>query len=182
MLAFAGRDVAQVFVEAGLAAGFDSEVVDFWDELAARARGQRQAQLNRIGRLGERQTIAHEQKRTGRSPKWVSVDDNADGYDVLSVVDSTDPRPLSIEVKASSIGMRGSFHVTRNEWDRANETECHVFHLWNVQNKSAPQLAVLMPEDVKPHVSRDAGDGCWELVEIPFAAFGSKFGSPSMTS
>jgi Protein NO VEIN, C-terminal len=180
VLAFAGRDVSQVFVEAGLVGGFDSDVVDFWDDLAARARGQRQAQLNRIGRFGERQTILYEENRTGRRPKWVSVDDNEDGYDVLSVVGSADSRPLSIEVKASSIGLRGTFHVTRNEWDRASETEHHVFHLWNLQSTTAPQLAILLAADVKSHIPCDTGDGRWELVDIPFAAFEHEFRSSSV--
>ena len=56
-MAFAGNGVAQVFVEAGLANGFDDDVVAFWDELAARARGLRDVKLSEFGREGEKLTI-----------------------------------------------------------------------------------------------------------------------------
>ena len=62
-------------------------------------------------------TLAHEKDRTGRKPKWVAIDNNEDGYDVFSVVDAEDSRALSIEVKISTMGLAGSFHLTRNEWD-----------------------------------------------------------------
>lgn len=45
VLAFSGPKVAQVMIEAGLKAGVSADVVEFWDELAARARGLRDARL-----------------------------------------------------------------------------------------------------------------------------------------
>jgi hypothetical protein len=131
VIRFAGREIAQVFVEAGLAHSTEPEVVAFWDAMAALARGQRDGRLSQIGRQGERLSIAHELARTGRKPKWVAIDNNEDGYDVLSIVDSNDSRPLSIEVKASTMGLAGSLHLTRNEWERAQEAENHIFHIWD---------------------------------------------------
>jgi hypothetical protein len=64
VLSFAGREIAQVFVEAGLAHGTDQEVIAFWDELASRARGQRSGRLTAIGRHGERLSLAYEESRT----------------------------------------------------------------------------------------------------------------------
>jgi hypothetical protein len=174
VLSFAGSDIAQVFVEAGLAHGFDDEIVAFWDEIAARARGQRGARLTGIGRAGERLTIAHERERTGREPKWISVESNEDGYDVLSVTSREDERLLSIEVKATAVGMSGSFHLTANEWDRAVFSDIHAFHLWDI-SRPVPRLAVLFKAEVDPHVPANRGEGAWESVEIPFRAFADKF-------
>jgi hypothetical protein len=177
VIAFAGNDIAQVFVEAGLAHGTEVEVVEFWDELAARARGQKGARLNAIGRAGERLTIERETRRTGRKPKWVSIDSNADGYDVLSVAGPSDGRHLSIEVKATKIGLAGSFHLTANEWERALVSDLHVFHLWDMSS-SCPALAEITRTDVAPHVPADRGRGQWEAVEIPFEAFAPMFAPP----
>lgn len=170
VIAFAGNDIAQVFVEAGLAHGTEVEVVEFWDELAARARGQKGVRLNAIGRAGERLTIEHETRRTGRKPKWVSIDSNADGYDVLSVAGPSDGRHLSIEVKTTNVGVAGYFHLTANEWERALGSDLHAFHLWDISS-NCPALAELTSADVAPHVPADRGKGQWESVEIPFEAF-----------
>lgn len=177
VLAFAGSEITQVFVEAGLAHGTDSDVVSFWDALAARARGQKADRLTAIGRRGEQLTIAHEASRTNQQPKWISIENNEDGYDVLSVVSPTDERPLSIEVKTSTMGMLGSLHLTRNEWERAETTENHLFHLWSIQSELKSTLAVIKPEEMQSHVPRDQGSGSWECVEIAFSVFQTWFQS-----
>lgn len=175
VIRFAGREFAQVFVEAGLADGIEDEVVAFWDAMAALARGQKNGRLTEIGRQGERLSIAHEQARTGQKPKWVAIDNNEDGYDVLSIVEPGDARPLSIEVKASALGLSGSLHLTRNEWERSQEVENHTFHLWAMKSKSQNVLAVLVPTELQNHVPTDSGSGSWETVEIPFSAFHAHF-------
>ena len=175
---FAGTQVGQVFVEAGLADGTDDEVVTFWDAMAALARGQKNDRLAAIGRQGERLTIAHEKGRTGRRPKWIAIDSNEDGYDVLSVVEAEDPRALSIEVKSSTMGLSGTFHLSRNEWERAQETENHAFHLWAIRDNHQPSLAIISPEQMGAHIPSDRGDGRWENVEIPFKTFREHFTLP----
>ena len=102
VLRFAGSTIAQVFDEAGLVVGTDPDTVAFWDALAARARGLKDDRLTAIGRIGERATIAYEKERTGSDPQWVALENNADGYDVLSIVAADDPQLLSIEVKATT--------------------------------------------------------------------------------
>jgi hypothetical protein len=174
VIRFAGREVAQVFVEAGLAYSVSDEVVAFWDSMSALARGQRNRRLSEIGRQGERLSIAHELARTGRNPKWVAIDNNEDGYDVLSVVASEDTRPLSIEVKASTMGLAGSLHLTRSEWERAQEAENHVFHIWAIKSDE-PTLAILSPIEVQNHIPLNVGMGAWESVEVPLAAFSHRF-------
>lgn len=130
--------------------------------------------LTGIGRAGERLTIAHERERTGHEPKWISVESNEDGYDVLSVAGRSDARLLSIEVKATTVGTGGSFHLTANEWDRAVFNDIHAFHLWDI-SRPVPSLAVLAKTEVAPHVPDNRGNGAWESVEIPFGAFSGMF-------
>jgi hypothetical protein len=174
VLSFASSDIVQTFVEVGLASGTDPEVVTFWDELAARARGQKGYRLTSIGRRGERLTIEYEKMRTGQHPKWVSIDDNSDGYDVLSVVGLVDKQPLLIEVKATTAGLKENFHLTANEWELAKNVDNHVFHFWDL-SASNPTLAVLCIDDVGSHVPIDNGEGRWESVRIPFETFAEQF-------
>jgi len=174
LISFAGNQIGQVFLEAGLVDGTDEAVVAFWDALAARARGQKDDRLNAIGREGERLSLEYERQRTGRPPKWVAIDNNDDGYDILSVVSADDLRKQSIEVKASTLGLRGSFFLTRNEWERALESEQHAFHVWSLATRP-PVLAVLEADEVYRHISIDQGAGEWKSVEVPLAAFKERF-------
>ncbi len=165
----------QVLVEAGLAYGDDADTVHFWDVLAARARGMRNAALTEIGRRGERLTIARERERIGSPPKWIALDSNAEGYDVLSQLSASDSRRLSIEVKATQQShLSGSFHVSRNEWDFAGEALHHAFHLWDLSG-TPPRLAVLSVEQIADHIPSDRGEGNWESAMIPFRVFGPSF-------
>lgn len=175
VLAFVGAEIGQVFVEAGLASGTGNDIVAFWDTLAAIARGRKADRLLDIGRRGERLTLAHEEARTGRQPRWVSIDNNEDGYDVLSVAARDDHRLLSIEVKATTVGLAASLHLTRNEWERACEADCHVFHLWNLGAGAAVSLAVVPADLLRAHVARDSGEGAWQMVRVPFSAFADRF-------
>lgn len=175
LLLQAPSGIRQVLVEAGLAYGDDADTVQFWDVLAARARGMRNAALTELGRRGERLTIAREQERIGKSPKWIALDSNAEGYDVLSQISPTDSRRLSIEVKASTQpGLSGTFHISRNEWDFAGEALNHAFHLWDI-SKEPPRLAVLSVDQVADHVPYDRGGGSWESAIVPFRLFGPLF-------
>jgi hypothetical protein len=179
VIGFAGSQIAQVFSEAGLSEGTDESVVAFWDALAARARGQRDDKLTQIGRIGERLTITFETQRTGRKPKWIAIDNNADGYDVLSVVDATDHKQLTIEVKTSTQGPLGFAMLTRNEWEMAMESEAHVFHLWNLRDPEHPKLAVVSNDELLIHMPTDQGMGQWDCTRLPFRAFNHYFSPPA---
>lgn len=171
----APASIRQVFVEAGLAYGDDYETVEFWDGLAARARGLRDGALLEIGRRGERMTLQYERIRTGAEPKWIALESSSDGYDVLSRVSISDTRRMTIEVKASEQGSDfASFHLTRNEWETALASMAHRFHLWSL-TAPLPQLTVVTVAQMKAHVPDDAGAGLWEMVKIPFSAFRDSF-------
>jgi Domain of unknown function (DUF3883) len=174
-LAYAGADIAQMFLEAGLTSGTSVDVLAFWDGLAARARGLMNQKLTEVGRQGERLTIATEQYRTGRSPKWVSVDSNQEGYDVLSVVAAENPARLLIEVKASTLSVESAvFHLTRNEWERAVSAPDHCFHLWDM-SRDPPQICVLTTTTLEPHIPKDQCLGEWNSAQVPFRAFAAIF-------
>lgn len=170
VLDFVNGGTAQMFLEAGLVEGISDDIVAFWDSLAAQAHGQKDSYLLGIGRQGERLTIAYEERRTGKKPRWISIDSNADGYDVLSVAGPDDLRTLTIEVKATQVGLGAFLHLTRNEWEIAIESRAHVFHLWDI-SRHQPKLMVLSPSELGIHVPTENGSGRWESVAVPFRAF-----------
>lgn len=174
VLQYAPPEIAQICQEAGLAHASTPEVVAFWDSLAARARGLYDVRLNEIGRAGERLTLGFEVTRTGRTPRWVALDSNEDGYDVLSSLTAENRAPVCIEVKASRLGLRGSFYLTRNEWESAASFLHFRMHLWDL-SFAAPRLAVLDLESVAAHVPTDHGSGRWENACVPFSAFADHF-------
>ena len=168
---FAGPTIAQVIDEAGLTTGDSPEVVEFWDALAARARGLQSDRMTEIGRRGERLTMEYEKQRTQRDPRWVALDNNADGYDVLSVMDADDPRQLSIEVKTTTMSTGGVFHITANEWSRADDARMqHAFHLWQLRD-AGPILKVVSVDQMETHMPANQNAGEWESVAVPFSAF-----------
>ena len=178
-LQFSPRPLAQTMSEAYLAEGYDDEVIEFWDRLAAIARGQSDIHLSEIGRKGERLTLEYERRRTGVEPTWRSIESNADGYDVLSIVSSQDHAHRQIEVKTSTNGLAGAIHLTRNEWESTATMRHHAFHLWDLLREDSPKLAVVPRAMMEGHVPQDQGAGTWKEVEIPFSKFEGLFASPS---
>lgn len=174
LLQYAPPEISQLCSEAGLSDGSDADVVAFWDTLAARARGLHDVRLNEIGREGERLTLDYELNRTHRQPRWIALDSSSDGYDVLSCLAPTDTRRLCIEVKASRQGNRGSFYLTRHEWETATTLLNYRMHLWDL-SRPKPRLAVVDPEALAPHLPTDQGKGRWETANIPFEAFMQMF-------
>lgn len=174
VLQYAPAEIAQICQEAGLADASTPEVVAFWDALAARARGLHDVRLNEIGRAGERLTLLYEEQRTGRAPRWVALDSNEDGYDVLSSVDAENRAPICIEVKASQLGLHGSFYLTRHEWESAESFLHFHVHLWDMSD-AIPRLAILDLGSVAQHLPMDHGSGRWDTACIPFRIFTDRF-------
>ena len=90
---------------------------------------------------------------------------------MLSIIARDDRRLVSIEVKASTLGLQGSFHLTRNEWERACAVDHHFFHLWAINGRQEHLLACVTPGQMSAHMPVNAGNGSWEIVEVPFTAF-----------
>ncbi|WP_341646742.1 protein NO VEIN domain-containing protein [Thauera sp. SDU_THAU2] len=179
VLQYAPPEIVQICREAGLTDVSTPDVVAFWDTLAAQARGLRSMRLNETGRTGERLTLHYEEMRTGRTPQWVALDSNEDGYDVLSSLNAEDHTPVCIEVKTSQLGLSGSFYLTRHEWEAAKSFLHYHIHLWDLSN-TVSCLAILNLEDVAQHLPTDHGNGRWDVICIPFHSFSDHFTSFSL--
>ncbi|QRR08576.1 DUF3883 domain-containing protein [Burkholderia sp. MS455] len=176
---FGPTGIIQTISEAYLAEGYDSDVIAFWDLLAAIARGQRSAALNTIGRRGERLSLDFEKQRTSREPVWRSIESNSDGYDVLSIVSASNQVRMQIEVKTSTSGIRGMAHLTRNEWDQTELMSHHTLHFWDLHDEIRPRLAIVPRADIAAHVPNDRTLGRWTECEVPFSAFEDLFAYPA---
>lgn len=162
-------DVKQCFKEAELINSYDRDVIKWWDMLALAVRGQQLDTQLEIGRTGEELSLEYEKNRVNKDPVWQSIESNLTGYDILSVVSLEDPRPLRIEVKAST-NVSGSFtfYLTRNEWNVAETSENYLFHLWVLSE--TPELFILDKNEIANHVSTNQGNGTWENVKITFSS------------
>lgn len=170
-------DQKQCFREAGLLENPPSkDVVQWWDKLSAKTRGQQRDLNNEIGRKGEQLSIAYEFRRVGITPKWQSIESNSDGYDLISIHSLNNNIKLTIEVKATTKSIKwGCFYLTRNEWFFALNAKFHQFHLWSDIDTETPKLACLTINELNPHIPHENGLGKWESVKIPFHAIEHKF-------
>jgi hypothetical protein len=160
----------QCFRNAGLLEAPPGQFVsDWWDTLAARVRGNKDAQLLAQGREAERLSLEYERRRLQRlgidqEPRWTSIEDNGAGYDILSYeLGVPDPVNRMIEVK-SSTREPARIIVTRGEWDAALEYgDAYVFHIWTLGAVSPIELNVA---SMAQHVPIDQGVGSWLKVEV----------------
>lgn len=175
----APSDICQCFQEARMMEDdLDDARILWWDKMAGLVRGYRGAHSIAVGRRGEKLTFEYEMQRTNKKPLWQSLETNFSGYDVLSVVDASNPIPLSIEVKASENKMSAAkFHISANEWISALNARAHAFHLWILRDRV--EFAVLSIDDIIPHIPLNQGNGLWEQVEIAYNLFVKKFNSLS---
>lgn len=172
------RDERQCLREVGLMDDPpDDLTIDWWDQATELIRNRIDGQKQERGRAAERLTMSHEIERLRRlsirsQPKWVSIDDNTAGYDVLSyeqVLGSEEGVPLLIEVK-SSVASPLRFFVTRNEWKRALEYgSAYLFHVWDM-TATPPRLHKRTAAQVAPHIPVDQHQGTWSTAVIPLAA------------
>jgi len=155
------------------------DVVLWWDQQTQVIRKIQDLASLKIGRVGEKLTIAHEKQRTGRDPVWKSVESNLAGYDVLSILEQGSTIRLPIEVKASErpISIAEAF-ITRHEWDVAVDSSFHRFHFWQIDGAKS-KLAILEVNDLQKHIPIDEGDGAWLQVTIPFRAYIDRFHLPN---
>ena len=165
-----GRDELQSLRAAGLFDEFPStDVVAWWDELGHLVRLEKEQQLLQQGREGERLTLAHERSRLRKlgirlEPKWISIEDNLAGYDILSF-DTGPVAPVHrlIEVKSSSRDIPHIF-ISRNEWEAAlRYGDRYVFHVWHLPTQILIERTVA---EIQLNIPIDQGSGRWTDVEI----------------
>lgn len=150
------------------------DIVEWWDSLELAMRAASDADKKVRSRLAEKLTYDYEiaeLARLGisRQPKWMAVDDNTAGYDVLSFRPGQfGPVNLLIEVK-STIASPLRFFVTRNEWEQAVKFgETYIFHVWDLATHP-PRLYVRTKREIAPHIPTDQSKGKWVNAEIPLA-------------
>lgn len=181
VLLFVPDEIKQIMIDADVCKSYSNDVVKFWDNLAALAYYEKAIKLNDIGREGERLSLAYEEIRTGISPEWIAIENNADGFDILSVIHKGTDIKQYIEVKTSTQGLSGRCFITRNEWNQSQLIPHYIFHLWDISESNNPRLAVLEPIKIQEHIpANDTGMGMWESVSIPFEAFAEDFKNISL--
>ena len=170
-----GADEAQCLREAGLFDDEpDDEAIEWWDCMAGITRGSSDAEKMKRARHAERLSLEHEQARLvhlaiEREPRWVALEDNTLGYDILSCDLDSQGRIVNrlIEVK-SRLG--GSIFLTRNEWDNVTGApERTVIHIWDFPEE---QLHEYGARDLEPNIPHDQGTGVWQNVRIEMDRFG----------
>lgn len=148
------------------------DVVAWWDSLSAQMRRENDRKRMSRAREAEKLTYDYEVERLKSlgiklQPKWVAIDDNTAGYDVLSY-DRCEPSPRNrlIEVK-STIASPLRFYVTRNEWEQALKFgDSYHFHIWDLA-PTPPRLFQRTAAQIGPHIPEDQANGKWATAEIP---------------
>jgi hypothetical protein len=160
----------QCFKEAGLFSTPTDDIVNWWDNFSKMSRKKNKDDNLQTGRRGEKLSITYERNRTKREPLWQGFETNLAGYDLLSVVDTQDLRPLCIEVKASDSRPEvATFYISKNEWNVASTSDNYLIYLWSLRPK--PKLIVITPAQLQSHIPIDQGDGNWEKASVPFSVF-----------
>jgi hypothetical protein len=165
------QDEAQCFRAAGLMKEpATDDVVAWWDHLAQAVRTELDDRLLQQGREAERLSLAYEHERLAclgiaRTPRWVAVEDNWAGYDILSFAPGpAQPVNRLIEVKSSTQDPPRII-LTRKEWEAAMRYgEAYVFHVWRLPTRDLIERTV---SEIKVHVPAERGDGRWRELEIP---------------
>ena len=158
-------EVKQCFIEANLIENFDHDTIMWWDKLASTVRGYFDDEKVKFGRIGEKLTYEYEKERTSWEPRWISVDTNLCGYDILSRVSLDDDTPLAIEVKTCS-SIDKHFFISKNEWNACNLLKRYIFHIWIIDKHVEPELIIFEQDEMFKHVPSNNGDGEWESVQI----------------
>ncbi len=167
------RDVRSLFRQARLLDDPPSASdIEWWDDLQAKVRGKQSQDAMRRAREAEQLTLEHEVERLrslgiDTAPRWMAIDDNTVGYDVLSYMPSEFGLVnLLIEVK-STIASPLRFYVTRNEWEQATAFgEAFMFHVWDLR-PNPPVLHKRTVAQVAPHIPTDNENGRWTNAIIP---------------
>lgn len=151
------------------------ETVAWWDRLAGAMRSAFDVEKMAQARRAELLTIAHEigeLQRLGidRTPKWMGVEDNTVGFDVLSYRKGhVSPTNVLIEVKSTTASPL-RFTVTRNEWNVAMKSgAAYLFYIWDMI-ADPPRVHVRTVEQLAEHMPVDRRLGKWSHAEIPLAA------------
>jgi hypothetical protein len=148
-----------------------------FSEQAAASRQDLSARALARARQAEELTLMREISRLAalgiqRQPKWIAIEDNTAGYDVLSFDPGEyEPKNRLIEVK-STVASPLRFFLTRNEWEKALKYgDSYHFHVWDM-SPDEPRLYERTTAQIAPHIPKDQERGKWANAEIPLGATG----------
>lgn len=158
----------QCFREAGLFSNTpDDDAIIWWDKIAALMRGTADQEKMERARLAERLSLEHERARLAglgiaREPKWMALEDNGLGYDILSYdLDAGQIVTRLIEVKST---LSDTIILTRGEWKNAASAASRtVFHVWRLPARALQEVPATAME---PHIPQDRGEGSWQDVAV----------------
>jgi hypothetical protein len=112
--------------------------------------------------------MSFELSRNGVNPRWMSLDYNDSGYDLLSRVSHEDASPLAVEVKTSTQPWATAlFYVSRHEWEVLSSQEHAVLHLWSIARRPYQHAIVSIPNLFR-HMALDQGEGKWQNLACPY--------------
>ncbi len=167
------RDERSMFRQAGLLIDPPTDIViEWWDKVTGQVRLEKDRVKLNQAREAEKLSLEIEEKRlisigVDKKPKWIAIEDNTAGYDVLSYeVNNYGLINRLIEVK-STIASPLRFYLTRNEWEQAIKYgDAFCFHIWDM-NQNPAILHERSVSDIAPHVPQDNEKGKWKNAEIP---------------
>lgn len=145
-------------------------VINWWETIGKFFRILDDDKKMEIGKEGERRSLELETERLlecgiNNKPKWISIEDNTAGFDILSYRNPSpvDISEIKIEVKACTYSPV-HFIITKNEWKTALEYKNnYIFHIWNLENNELIEIDV---EEMKLHIPTNNGLGKWGNVKI----------------
>lgn len=166
-------DEVQTFRSAGLMDHPPSlDVVEWWDRVASQMRTLEDEARSAKGREAELLTLAYEEDRLAAlgmalKPRWIAIEDNTAGYDVLSYEPSEFGAVNQlIEVKGTTDKAPRMF-LTRGEWAKAVQyAAAYRFHVWKFPSQT---LTVFTVAEIAEHIPSQTGSGEWVEVEIRFS-------------
>jgi hypothetical protein len=159
-------------LDATLLDGTEEEVVSWWDRLAAYYRTVRDDDRMTTGRIGERCSSEYELRRTGFEPKWIALDANDAGYDLISQVEKEDARRLLIEVKTSTLNWEDADAIlTRHEWNVLSQAANACLDLWCVAHRPYLFLRVVVQE-LTAKMPVEPSECQWLTLTLPFRVLG----------
>lgn len=167
------RDQRSIFREADLLNDPPEEsVIEWWDEVCGMVRYDIDRIFMEQARQAEQLTLEYEEneligKGIAEKPKWIAIEDNTAGYDVLSYEKNEYGLVNKlIEVK-STIASPLRFYITRNEWNKAYKSgNSYFFYIWDMK-PGEPRLHVKTVTDIEPHIPQDNEKGKWDRAIIP---------------
>jgi hypothetical protein len=172
--AVTSADLIQCLRYAGLLDSVEPSVWRWWDQLAGIFRTADSQRLLQIGREGEGLSLEYEKKtlRTmgiPNEPKWVSLEDNLAGYDIMSyrAQENGAIGKAFIEVKATTTQEK-IYWISRREWNVALANRAsYLFHFWLIPSQF---LHVASVDEMEAHIPSDRGWGTWNEVRLDLSA------------